>query len=126
MEALKRVLGGHPEDTTAGHEYDRSQWRKRLTRVLDGLPGTQEEWEPLLAESRALKIDPNYVQGSLREEFALMMRRAVADGVLTGMEHRKLDLARDLIGIPDAEAEATLHAIAAEAETFFGKSVEGT
>jgi hypothetical protein len=125
LETLKKVLGGGPEDKAAGHAYDCSQWRKKLTRVLDELPASQEEWEPLMAEARSLKIDPDWVKGSLREEFALMMRRAVADGVLTGMEHRKLDLARDLIGIPDAEAEATLHAIVAEASTFFDRSVDG-
>ena len=31
----------------------------------------------------------------------------------------------DLIGIPEAEAEAALHQIVTEAESFFGKSVEG-
>jgi hypothetical protein len=93
--------------------------------VLEGLPDTESEWQPLMAEALSLKIDPAWVQGCLREEFALMMRRAVADGVVTGMEHRRLDLARDLIGIPESEAEATLHAIVAEAEAFFGKPVEG-
>jgi hypothetical protein len=126
LDALMRVLGSNNDDQLAGHTFDQSQWRKRLTRVLEGLPGAQDEWEPLLAEARSLGFDPAWVKASLREEFAMMVRRAVADGVLTAMEHRKLDLARDLIGIPEAEAVATLHAIAAEAEQFFGKSLDGS
>ncbi|HEV3121728.1 MAG TPA: hypothetical protein VGY53_07490 [Isosphaeraceae bacterium] len=125
LEALGRVFGQHG-DSKAGAEYDRSLWRKKLTRVLERLPDSQAEWEPLLAEARALKIDEAWVKGCQREEFSLLLHRAVADGVVTGMEHRKLDLARDLIGIPDDEAEQMLHAIAAEAEAFFGKQVKGT
>ena len=54
----------------------------------------------------------------------MLIRQAVSDRHVTEEEHRKLDLARDLIGIPEAEAEAILHAIVAEAEAFFGKPVE--
>jgi hypothetical protein len=72
-----------------------------------------------------MDFDPAWVAQCSRDEFALLVRRAVADRVVTEAEHRKLDLARDLIGIPDAEAETILHAIVAEAETFFGGSVEG-
>ena len=60
-----------------------------------------------------------------REEFTLLVRRVVADRVVTEAEHRKLDLARDLLEIPDAEAEAILHAVVADAEQFFGGTVEG-
>ena len=55
----------------------------------------------------------------------MLVRRAVADRVVTDAEHRKLDQARDMLGIADAEAEAILHDVVSEAETFFGKSVEG-
>jgi hypothetical protein len=54
------------------------------------------------------------------------VREAVADLGVTLQEHHKLDLARGLIGLSEAEAEATLHTIVAEAEAFFGKPVEGT
>ena len=54
----------------------------------------------------------------------MLIRQAVSDRHVTEEEHRKLDLARDLIGIPEAEAESLLHAIVAEAEAFFGKPVE--
>ena len=56
----------------------------------------------------------------------MLVRRAVADRVVTEAEHRKLDFARDLLGIPDREAESILDTVVAEAETFFGKSIEGT
>jgi hypothetical protein len=124
LETLQRIMGIEHEQK-AGLAYDQTQWRKKLILALDRLPDSQDDWAPLMAEARSLGLDPAWVQGSLRAEFALLMRRAVADGVVTGMEHRKLDLARDLLGIPDAEAEAILHTVVAEAETFFGKPIDG-
>lgn len=123
-DSLYRVFGLQP-DQPQGTAYDRIQWRRKLTRVLDQLPDSQAEWEPLLAEARSLSFEPTWVQACQREEFALMIRRAVADGILTPTEHRKLDLARDLIGLSDDEAEQTLHTIVAEAQTFFGKAIKG-
>ena len=70
-------------------------------------------------------LRPAWVAQSYRDEFALLVRKAVADRVVTDAEHRKLDLARDLLGIPDPEAEAILTSLIAEAETFFGGTVEG-
>ena len=55
----------------------------------------------------------------------MLVRRAVADRKVTEDEHQKLDLARDLIGLSEADAEAALHDIVAEAKSFFDKSVEG-
>lgn len=124
-DTLHRVLGIQPEQAQ-GTAYDRIQWRRKLARVLDQLPDSQPEWEPLLAEARSLGFEPAWVQACQREDFALMIRRAVADGILTPTEHRKLELARDLIGLSDAEAEQILQAIVAEAQTFFGKAIEGT
>ena len=46
------------------------------------------------------------LRAQVEDEFRLLIRRAVADRKLTPQEHRKLDLARDLIGISEAEAEA--------------------
>jgi hypothetical protein len=54
----------------------------------------------------------------------MLIRRAVSDRHFTEEEHRRLDQVRDLMGLPDTEAEAILHTIIAEAEAFFGKPVE--
>jgi hypothetical protein len=110
-------------DATA---YDRAQWQKKMKRILDELPGSQSQWAELMSEARALNLDPAWVTRCQVDEFMLLIRRAVSDRHFTEAEHRKLDLARDLIGIPEAEAEAALNSIIAEAESFFGGSVEGT
>ncbi|MFO0908782.1 MAG: hypothetical protein U0794_10560 [Isosphaeraceae bacterium] len=148
FDALRRVLGGHAEGETrpadpalarawgldevgehgSGDEpsaYDRAQWIKRLKRIFDELPGSQGEWVDLMSDARALHLDDAWVRERQIEEFRLQVRRAVSDRNFTEAEHRNLDLARDLIGLPEAEAEAMLHAIVAEAESFFGRSVEG-
>ncbi|SIO25420.1 hypothetical protein SAMN05444166_3268 [Singulisphaera sp. GP187] len=109
--------------TVPAGQYDRAQWHKKLKRILDELPGSRLEWDALIYEARALELDPEWVAQAQREEFLLLVRRIVADRVVTESEHRKLDLARELLGVPEAEAEATLHAIVAEAESFFGKPV---
>jgi len=115
-----------PGDLTAtAAAYDQAQWLKKTKRILDELPASQHEWPELMTEARALHLDPDWVKQSQFSEFQLLVRRAVSDRHFTETEHRKLDLARDLIGIPEAEAEAALHAIVSEAETFFGKSVDG-
>ncbi len=107
-------------------EYDRAQWAKKLKRVLQGLPESRPDWDDVAAEAKAMAFDPAWMNQCLRDEFALLVRRAVADRVVTEAEHRKLDLARDLMGIPDADAEAILNGVIAEAESFFGGTVEGT
>jgi hypothetical protein len=104
--------------------YDRLQWHKKLTRILGELPGARPEWDELMAEARALGLDPEWVAKCQVDEFFLLVRRAVSDGVFTEEEHRTLDLARTLIGLSEDEAESALHAIVAEAESFFGKPVE--
>ena len=74
-----------------------------------------------------MDFDPAWVAQSGRDEFALLVRRAVADRVVTEAEHRKLDLARDLLGIPDPEAEIDPPwASSPRPRSFFGGSVEGT
>ena len=114
-----------PEEPFEAGQYDRTNWARKVKRVLERLPASQVEWPDVLAESKALDFDPAWVQGCIRDEFTLMVRRAVADRVVTDAEHRKLDFARDLLGIRDAEAEEILHQVVSEAETFFGKTVEG-
>lgn len=105
--------------------YDRAQWARKLKRVLGALPESRPQWDDVVAEAKAMGFDPAWVAQSLRDEFALLVRRAVADRVVTEAEHRKLDLARDLMEIPDAEAVAILNGVIAEAESFFGGTVDG-
>lgn len=109
----------------AAGAYDRAQWGKKLKRILDGLPESRPQWDDLMAEARAMGLETGWVNAQQVDEFMLLLRRMVADRVVTEAEHRKLDLARDLIGITEADAEAALHAIVAEAESFFGNKVEG-
>ena len=125
-------LGMHPDELPIAPEvpfepgsYDRTQWAKKVKRVLERLPKSEGEWPDVLAESKAMDFDPGWIKQCIRDEFTMLVRQAVADRVVTESEHRKLDFARDLLGIPDAEAEAILHDVIAEAETFFGKHVEG-
>ncbi len=142
FDTLRRVLGQPPagenvaavwglnDEPEAGSAaepglYDQDNWHKKMKRVLDGLPGSRHEWPELVAEARALNLDQDWVTRCQVDEFLLLVRHAVSDRRFTEEEHRNLDLARDLIGIPEAEAEAALHAIVAEAESFFGGSVEG-
>jgi hypothetical protein len=116
----------HPSDApTPGPDvYDMVQWQKKLNRILNELPASRAEWTVLMTEARALGFEASWLHDCQIEEFRMMIRQAVADRHVTEEEHRKLDLARDLIGIPEAEAEAILHAIVAEAEAFFGRPVE--
>jgi hypothetical protein len=104
--------------------YDRSQWQKRLKRILDELPDSQSEWVDLMGDANALELEPSWIKDRQREEFSFLIRRAVSDRVVTEEEHHKLDLARSLIGISEVEAEESLHAIMAEAESFFGAPVQ--
>ncbi len=133
------ALGGADDDATSAgpadpaalaspvesSAYDRNQWRKKLQHILDKLPASEPQWGDLEQEAGALGFDPAVVAACYREELAMMIRKIVSDQVVTGQEHRKLDLARQLMGIADAEADRMLKDIVTEAEAFFGKSVEG-
>jgi hypothetical protein len=112
-----------PPDPTA---YDRTLWRRKLRLMLtDKMPVPEPEWADFLADAQALGFDRAWIEQAQRDEFEMLVRRAVADGVVTLEEHHKIDLARHLIGIPDAEAEATLRRVADEARALFGREVEG-
>jgi hypothetical protein len=117
------TTGNAPASADAS-AYDRLQWHKKLNRILEELPGSRSEWDDLIAEARALGFDPEWVAKCQVDEFFLLVRRAVSDGVFTEEEHRTLDMARRLIGLSEEEAETALHSIVAEAESFFGKPVE--
>ena len=131
-EIEARFLGVDPDELPTSEEtpfnasnYDRAQWAKKLKRVVEGLPSTRGEWEDLVAESKAMGFEADWVALRARDAFEVLVRQAVADQVVTDAEHRVLDLARDLIGLTDAEAEAILEKVVAEAEEHFGKPVEG-
>jgi hypothetical protein len=101
--------------------YDWTQWRKQLQRVLDGLPETEPEWGPMMAEARALGFGESAVQDAKIEEFTLLIRRVVADCVLTADEQEKLETARRLLGLTADEAELISQGVVKEAAEFFGK-----
>lgn len=103
--------------------YDRTLWHRKLTRILDELPDSEPQWKALMYDARALELEAGWVGQTLIEEFLLLVRRAVADRVVTESEHRKLDLARRLVGLSEEEAEAALLRVVAEAESFFGAPV---
>jgi hypothetical protein len=113
-----------PVEGTSG--FDRRHWERKLKRVLDELPGSRGEWNDLMVEAAALGFEPGWVAQRQRAEFTWLVRRAVADRVITEPEHRKLDLARELIGISNDEAEAVLSRVVSEVQSFFGKTVEGS
>ena len=98
-------------------------WERKLKRILDELPDSRGEWDDLMLEAASLGFNPRWVAQRQRAEFALLVRRAVADRAVTEAEHRKLELARQLLGIPEPDAEQLLHAIVADAESFFGTPV---
>ena len=112
-----------PHDATGASPYDQGQWRKKLALILETLPESQPRWDELMAEARAMSFDPDWMLRVQVEEFFLLMRRAVSDRRFTEEEHEKLDLARRLIGMTEAEAEGALQTVVAEAEQFFGKPV---
>ena len=115
-----RVSAAAAATGSIASEYDRSQWRKKLRHVLEELPASQPRWHVLETDAHALNLEPDWIADRKREEFAFLVRRAVADRTISAEEHQKLELARSLIGMPETEAKAILLAIAAEAEAFFG------
>jgi hypothetical protein len=117
------ALAGPPDPAA----YDRDLWRKKLRLLLnEKMPVPEREWADFLADAGALGLDRAWVEEAQRHEFEMLVRRAVADGVVTLEEHHKIDLARHLIGLSDAEAEATLRRVVDEARALFGRPVEGT
>jgi hypothetical protein len=108
-----------------GGEYDKKNWLKKLKMLLEELPDSQSRFPDHIAEAHALGFDLEQMHTWSRDEFAMLVRHVVADRVVTEAEHRNLELARQLLAIPDVEAEAILHAVVAEAEKFFGGTIAG-
>jgi len=125
LDAPADEAGPMPEGPAPPVAYDRTQWHKKLKRVLDELPHSAYEYPDVAAEAQALGFDPDWVRAVGVEEFTMLVRRAVADQKFTELEHRKVALARELLGLPTAEAEALVDRVVAEAEQFFGGQVEG-
>lgn len=112
-----------PLNAAPASAYDQAQWHKKLKSMLEKLPGSQARWGELMTEVRALNLDPDWIQRALRAEFTLLVRRLVANRVVTPEEHQRIDLARRLVGLSEAEAEDILLAVVAETEAFFGEPV---
>ena len=72
--------------------FDRAQWQKRLRRILDGLPGSQPQWHVLMTDAHALQLEPDWIADRQREEFAFIIRRAVADKVISEEDHGMVQL----------------------------------
>jgi hypothetical protein len=108
-------------DSTA---YDRAQWQKRLQRIVDELPASQSRWADLMQDAQALQLEAAWIHERHLEALVQVVRRAVADRVFSEEEHRRIDLARKLMSIPEVEAETILHDIVAEAEAIFGEPIK--
>lgn len=113
-----------PDGSSPALAYDRSQWHRRLKTVLAELPDTEDDWEHVVSDAKAKGFDPIWVTQTMMDEFVLMVREAVADRVFTERERKKLDLARQLIGLTEAQADAVYQRVISEAEAFFGGAVE--
>jgi hypothetical protein len=110
-------------DADAPSAYDVAQWRKKLRRIFEELPASQPEWAPLMTEARAYHLDGDWISERLAEEFTLLIRSVVADRLLSEDDLARIETARKLIGITEAQAETAVRAIVADAEAFFGGSV---
>ena len=115
-----------PTAEAAQLDYDRVQWQRKLRHILNDLPELGPRWDQLLTEARAKGFDEEWIREQMREEFILMIRRAVADRLFTETERRTLDRVRYLIGLSEAEAEAAYETVVHEAEVFFGEHVDRT
>ena len=125
-EELPASAARNRDGADAQLDYDRVQWQRKLRHILGDLPELGPRWEQLLTEARAKGFDEEWMQHEMREEFLLMVRRAVADRLFTERERRALDRVRFLIGMSEAEAEAAYDAVIRDAESFFGEHVDRT
>jgi hypothetical protein len=111
-------------ETRPATDYDVELWHRKLKSLLDKLPESREQFADFMADAQALNFDTRWVDETIREEFTLLIRRCLSDHVLTPGEHQKIDLARELMGIPETEAIQILDKTVADAEAFFGKSTQ--
>ncbi len=104
--------------------YDRTQWQKKLRNLLDELPASRGHWQDLLSDAHALEFEDSWIAERQDEEFRFLIRRAVADRVISEAEHERIEAARRLLRISEEDAVKVLQEIVAEAEAFFGKPVK--
>lgn len=118
----------HDEDAGAiqgATQYDRRMWSKKLRHLLiEKLPIATAEWHDFLADAHALGFDDAWVAQEQRNAFGDLLRKAVADGVITPDEQHTIDLARRQIGLSDADGERMLKTVLADAERMLGHSVK--
>jgi hypothetical protein len=119
-----------PGDATAlaiagSGDYDRARWQKKLRFLLDKLPDSRDQWDDFLSDAHALGFDREWLATVKKEEFGLLVRRLIADRLLSPAEHDQLDLARKLLDITEPQAEEIVHRVIEEAETIFGRKIEG-
>lgn len=128
LPAGSEPSAGRPPDAaplaSSPHAYDRQQWHRKLRTLLDRLPESEDQWPDVVSDAGALGLDAAWVEDVQQQEFVLLVRRAVADRRVTPGEHRKLELARTLIGLSEEQAETILHDVVAEAEAIFGGEVD--
>src|SRR5262245_39278808 len=87
LDQEKPPPGQHAPEALEASAYDRSQWQKRLRRVLEELPTSQSQWHDLLTDAQALNLEPDWIADRQREEFTFLVRRAVSDRVVSEDEH---------------------------------------
>lgn len=100
--------------------YDRTLWQKKLRSLLDRLPEAEPEWHDFVADGVALGLGHDWIGAQLRSEFGWLIRRTISDRVITAEEERRLETARVLIGMPDADAVGLLESVVAEVQAFYG------
>mgnify|MGYP001030261773 CR=1 FL=1 len=110
-------------DADSASPYDVAQWRKKLRRIFEELPGSKDEWTDLMTEARSYGLDAGWIDARLAEEFTQLIRGVVADRVLSEADHERIEAARRLIGLTESQAETAVRAIVAEAEQFFGGAI---
>ncbi len=105
--------------------YDRRMWIKKLRHLLtEKVPIPQQEWLDFRADAVAFGFDATWIDQQEREAFEFLLRRVVSDGVVTGQEHRQVELARRQIGLTESEATAMLDHVAKEAAELFGREID--
>ncbi len=105
--------------------YDQRMWSKKLRHLItEKLPVPEAEWRDFLADAAALGFDNAWVEREQEDAFLMLLRKIVADGVITGAEHHTIELARAQIGYSDARAEALLKRVVREAEALLGRPVQ--
>ena len=105
--------------------YDRKMWSKKLRHLItEKLPVPEQEWHDFLADAAALGFDQAWVEAEQRDAFALLLKRIVADGVISGDEQHTIDLARVQLGFTDQQAMRLLDRVVAEAEALLGRKVQ--